>query len=321
MAAGPPVRPCAIIGELMTMAPSTVPIVQAHGLWKRFGDRVAVQDVSLSVYPGEVIGLVGPNGSGKTTTIRMMLDIIQPDAGEVSVFGAALTTGAQERIGYLPEERGLYRSLRVIPNLLYLAELKGVPRERALGRVGELLQRLGLEQHRGKRVRELSRGLGQLVQFAATLIHEPAFVVLDEPFSGLDPVNVRLMKDVVAELRSRGVALMFSTHQMTDVEELCDRVLMIDEGRVVLDGLLTDIKRRFAGSELFIASDLAPDAIEGVLGSRRDGAGYVLRLADGQAPEAVLRTLLDRGAKIDRFELATPSLEEIFLRVVEGRHA
>ncbi len=298
-----------------------VPVVRAEGLWKRFGDRTAVQDVSLSAAPGEVIGLVGPNGAGKTTTIRMLLDIIQPDAGEVSVFGAALTGAAQERIGYLPEERGLYRSLRVIPNLLYLAELKGVPRERAMQRADELLDRLGLEPHRGKKVSELSRGLGQLVQFAATLIHEPAFVVLDEPFSGLDPVNVRLMKDVVADLRAQGAAIMFSTHQMTDVEELCDRVVMLDDGRVVLDGLLSEIKRQFAGSELFIASDHAPDAIDGVLRSRRDGTGYVLRLADGYAPESVLRALLDRGAKIDRFELATPSLEEIFLRVVERRHA
>ena len=298
-----------------------VPVVRAEGLWKRFGDRTAVQDVSLSAAPGEVIGLVGPNGAGKTTTIRMLLDIIQPDAGEVSVFGAALTAAAQERIGYLPEERGLYRSLRVIPNLLYLAELKGVPRERAMQRADELLDRLGLEPHRGKKVSELSRGLGQLVQFAATLIHEPAFVVLDEPFSGLDPVNVRLMKDVVADLRAQGAAIMFSTHQMTDVEELCDRVVMLDDGRVVLDGLLSEIKRQFAGSELFIASDHAPDAIDGVLRSRRDGTGYVLRLADGYAPESVLRALLDRGATIDRFELATPSLEEIFLRVVERRHA
>ena len=298
-----------------------VPVVRAEGLWKRFGDRTAVQDVSLSAAPGEVIGLVGPNGAGKTTTIRMLLDIIQPDAGKVSVFGAALTAAAQERIGYLPEERGLYRSLRVIPNLLYLAELKGVPRERAMQRADELLDRLGLEPHRGKKVSELSRGLGQLVQFAATLIHEPAFVVLDEPFSGLDPVNVRLMKDVVADLRAQGAAIMFSTHQMTDVEELCDRVVMLDDGRVVLDGLLSEIKRQFAGSELFIASDHAPDAIDGVLRSRRDGTGYVLRLADGCAPESVLQALLDRGAKIDRFELATPSLEEIFLRVVERRHA
>ena len=305
----------------MATISASVPVVQASGLWKRFGDLVAVQDVSLSARPGEIIGLVGPNGAGKTTTIRMLLDIIQPDEGEVSVFDAAMTPEARERIGYLPEERGLYRSLRVIPNLLYLAELKGVPKDRALRRANELLTRLGLEQHRHKRVRELSRGLSQLVQFAATLIHDPAFVVLDEPFSGLDPVNVRLMKDVVAELRAESVAIMFSTHQMTDVEELCDRVLMIDDGRVVLDGLLTEIKRRFAGSEVFVASDHDPEELDGVLSSRRDGPGYVLRLASGHAPETLLRSLLDRGAKIDRFELATPSLEEIFLRVVEGRNA
>ncbi len=302
-------------------ASSAAPAVQARGLWKRFGGRTVVQDVSLSASAGEIIGLVGPNGAGKTTTIRMLLDIVQPDAGEVSVFGAPLSTtpGSHERIGYLPEERGLYRNLHIIANLLYLAELNGVSRERALARADELLSRLGLGPHRDKRVRELSRGLGQLVQFAATLVHEPAFVILDEPFSGLDPVNVRLMKDVVADLRTQGVALIFSTHQMTDVEELCDRVLMIDEGRVVLDGPLSDIKRRFAGSELFIAADQPPDAVEGVLASRREGTGYVLQLTDGHAPEDVLRALLDRGAKIDRFELATPSLEEIFLRVVEGR--
>ena len=180
---------------------------------------------------------------------------------------------------------------------------------------------LGWSSTGTRRVSELSRGLGQLVQFAATLIHDPAFVVLDEPFSGLDPVNVRLMKDVVAELGDSGVAIMFSTHQMTDVEELCDRVVMVDDGRVVLDGLLAEIKRRFASNKVFVASDQDPEAIDGVLESRREGVGYVLRLASGHAPEEVLRSLLDHGARIDRFELATPSLEEIFLRVVDGRHA
>ena len=304
----------------MAAVSANVPVVQATLLRKRFGDLVAVRDVSLSVRPGEVVGLVGPNGSGKTTTIRMLLDIIKPDQGEVSVFNEAMTPAARERIGYLPEERGLYRSLRVIPNLLYLAELKGVSRERALLRADQLLERLGLEQHRNKKVQELSRGLGQLVQFAATLIHDPAFVVLDEPFSGLDPVNVRVMKDVVTELRASDVAIMFSTHQMSDVEELCDRVLMIDDGRVVLDGLLADIKRRYAGSEVFVVTDRDPEGMAGVLESRRRGEGYVLRLAPGLAPEDALRFMLDRGAKIDRFELATPSLEEIFLKVVEGRH-
>ena len=298
------------------------PVVLATGLRKSYGDLVAVQDVSLSVRPGEIVGIVGPNGSGKTTTIRMLLDIIQPDAGEVSVFDAAITPAAKERIGYLPEERGLYRSLRVIPNLLYLAELKGVSREQALRRSDQLLDRLGLEPHRSKKVQELSRGLGQLVQFAATLVHDPEFVVLDEPFSGLDPVNVRVMKDVVAELRDRNVAIMFSTHQMSDVEELCDRILMIDNGQVVLDGPVTEIKRRYAGSEVFVASDQDPEGIEGVLEWRREGVGYVLSLSPGlRAGGHAPRTLLDRGARIDRFELATPSLEQIFLQVVGSRHA
>ncbi len=305
----------------MVTSSTSGPVVQATGLRKRYGDLVAVDDVSLSVRPGEIVGIVGPNGSGKTTTIRMLLDIIQPDEGEVYVFDAALTPDARERIGYLPEERGLYRGLRVIPNLVYLAELKGLSREQALRGADRLLERLGLEQHRGKKIQELSRGLGQLVQFAATLVHDPEFVVLDEPFSGLDPVNVRVMKDVVADLRGAGVAIMFSTHQMSDVEELCDRILMIDKGQVVLDGPVAEIKRRFAGSEVFVASDQVPEGIDGVLEWRREGVGYVLRLSPGYAPEVMLRTLLDRGAKIDRFELATPSLEQIFLRVVEGRNA
>ena len=305
----------------MTTTPAAPPTVRADGLWKRFGNHVAVRDVSLSLDPGEVVGLVGPNGAGKTTTIRMLLDILRPDQGSVSVFGAPVSPQAQSRIGYLPEERGLYRSLRVIPNMLYLAELKGMRREQALRRADELFALLGLEPHKGKKISELSRGLGQLVQFAATILHEPAFIVLDEPFSGLDPVNVRTMKDAVSRLRNEGAAIMFSTHQMTDVEELCDRVIMIDGGTVVLDGPIADIKRRFAGSELFIVTDVDPQGADGVLVSRRDGAGYSLRLAEGSAPEDVLRSLLERGAKIDRFELATPSLEEIFLRVVGREQA
>ena len=301
----------------MSTVPAIPPTVHAHGLFKRFGSTVAVQNVSLSVNPGEVVGLVGPNGSGKTTTIRMLLDILRPDEGSVSLFGAPVNAEAQSRVGYLPEERGLYRSLRVIPNMLYLAGLKGMQREDALRRAHELFAMLGLEPHKGKKISELSRGLGQLVQFAATILHEPRFVVLDEPFSGLDPVNVRVMKDAVSRLRAEGAAVMFSTHQMTDVEELCDRVVMIDRGTVVLDGPLVDIKRRFARNDLFVATDLDPEGADGVLDSRRDGAGYALRLAEGRAPEDVLRSLLERGAKIDRFELATPSLEEIFLRLVD----
>ncbi len=301
----------------MTSAAATQPAVRAVGLRKRFGNLVAVNDVSLSVSPGEVVGLVGPNGSGKTTTIRMLLDILRPDEGQVSIFGADLTAQATEQIGYLPEERGLYRGLRVIPTLVYLARLKGMSQQDALDRAGEVLSRLSLEPHQNKKIRELSRGLGQLVQLAATVMHRPRFLVLDEPFSGLDPVNVRLIKDFIDELSGESVAIMLSTHQMTDVEELCDRVIMINKGSVVLDGGLAEIRRRFASGELFVASHPAPEGLEGVIESRAHGVGYALRLAAGQTPEGVLRQLLDQGASIDRFEPATPSLEQIFVRVVE----
>ena len=301
----------------MTSVTATQPAVRAVGLRKRFGNLVAVNDVSLSVSPGEVVGLVGPNGSGKTTTIRMLLDVLRPDKGQVSIFGADLTAQATEQIGYLPEERGLYRGLRVIPTLVYLAQLKGMSKQDALSRAGEVLSRLGLEPHQNKKIRELSRGLGQLVQLAATVMHKPRFLVLDEPFSGLDPVNVRLIKDFIAELSGESVAIMLSTHQMTDVEELCDRVIMINKGSVVLDGGLAEIRRRFASGELFVASHPAPEGLEGVIESRAHGAGYALSLAAGQTPEGVLRQLLDQGASIDRFEPATPSLEQIFVRVVE----
>ena len=305
----------------MTATPVPSPVVQATGLHKRFGSRVAVADVSLAVQPGEIVGLVGPNGAGKTTTIRMLLDIVHPDAGEVALFGARATSQTRDRVGYLPEERGLYNNLGVIPNLLYLAALRGVPQDAALRRANELLTRLALVEHRDKRVRELSRGLGQLAQFAATLVHDPALVVLDEPFNGLDPINARLMKTVVAELRDAGVAILFSTHQMADVEELCDRVLLLDAGQLVLEGSLAALQQRFGAHEIFVVSDRAAETLPGVTAARQHGRGHVLSLARDHPPEAVLQSLLSRGARIERFAPATPSLEEIFLRVVQDRHA
>ena len=304
----------------MTTASTTAPTtVRATGLWKQYGGRNVVRDVSLAVEPGKVLGLVGPNGSGKTTTIRMLLNIVPPERGSVEVFGAAINAAAQQRIGYLPEERGLYRGLRVVPTLVYLAELKGLARTEAEARAEQLLERLGLTPHRRKKIQELSRGLGQLVQFAATIMHRPAFLVLDEPFSGLDPVNVRLMKDVIAELRDEGVGTMFSTHQMTDVEELCDNVVMIHEGEVVLDGPLSDIKRRFAGDWIHLTTHPAPEGLAHLGEMRRDGSGYAVRLAPGSTPELLLRELVETGARVDRFEVATPSLEEIFLQVVKAQ--
>jgi ABC-2 type transport system ATP-binding protein len=301
--------------------PSTTPSVEANDLWKRYGDRDVVQGVSLAVEQGQMLGLVGPNGSGKTTTIRMVLDIIRPDRGRVSLFGGKMSLAAQAKIGYLPEERGLYRGQRVLQTLVYLAELKGIGRAHARTRAGDVLERVGMAEHADKKVRELSRGMGQLVQFAATVLHEPSFIVLDEPFSGLDPVNARVMKEVMGELNQQGTAILFSTHQMTDVEELCDNVVMINRGSTVLNGPLTDIKRQYADNAVYLETPTPITAPASAVEMVERGRGYLIRLRPGTAPEIVLRELLDAGVRVDRFELATPTLEEIFIRIVGDDHA
>jgi ABC-2 type transport system ATP-binding protein len=281
-----------------------------------------VRGVSIAIAPGELIGLVGPNGSGKTTTIRMLLDIIPADHGRVRLFGAPMSQTAQSRIGYLPEERGLYESLRVSQTLTYLAELKGVTRERARANASEILERVGMQEHAGKKIRELSRGMGQLIQFAATIIHAPSFIVLDEPFSGLDPVNARLMKDIMVELNGQGTSILFSTHQMTDVEELCENVVMINQGEVVLDGRLDEIKRRFADNAVYVETGGEAFALTASVDDAREvGKGHVVRLKIGARPETLLRELLDAGVTLTRYEIATPTLEEVFLKMVGADHA
>ena len=305
---------------MATLTTGGVP-VRATGLWKRFGALDVVRDVSLEIKRGEVVGFVGPNGAGKSTTIRMMLDIFAPDRGTVEVFGAPIDDAARRRIGYLPEERGLYPGLRITPILKYMAELKGVPPQEAVGRADAALERMGLTEHRGKKVGELSRGLRQLLQFAATIQHGPDFLVLDEPFSGLDPVNVRLMKNVVAELRDDGVAVLFSTHQMTDVEELCDRVVMINHGEIVLNGGVREIRRRYASDRLLVecaGASLDELGLPGVAVVEPRSAGWRLSLDQGGSADGVLRALLDAGVQIERFEREAPTLEEIFLRIVGG---
>ena len=278
-----------------------------------------MRDVSLTIAQGEVVGFVGPNGAGKSTTIRMLLDIFAPDRGTVEVFGAPIDDAARQRIGYLPEERGLYPGLRITPTLKYLAELKGIPPQQAGGRADAALERMGLTEHRAKKVGELSRGLRQLLQFSATIQHEPDFLILDEPFSGLDPVNVRRMKTVVGELRDQGVAVLFSTHQMTDVEELCDRVVMINVGEIVLNGGVREIRRQHASDRLLVECAADPPCVPrlpGVAAVETHDTGWRLSLNDEGSAEGVLRALLDAGVPIERFEREAPTLEEIFLQIV-----
>ena len=299
-----------------------VPALEARRLRKQFGGRDVVRDVSLRVDRGEVVGLVGPNGAGKTTTIRMMLGILTPDEGEARVLGEPLSEETQERIGYLPEERGLYESLRLTVVLQYLGQLKGLSRRESAIRAHEMLETVGMSEHAHKKVRELSRGMTQLVQFAATLLHRPDILVLDEPFSGLDPVNARRMKELVLEEKQRGAAVIFSTHQMGDVEELSDRVLMIDGGEMALEGAPSELRRRYRGDTVRVESpDALPDPIAGAKILDRSGESTTIRLEDGTTAEQILEQLLDASVRIERFEVALPSLEDIFIREVQGRRA
>src|SRR5512136_1825594 len=229
------------------------PIVEVSHLAKRFGDTQAVADVSFAVSPGEIFGLLGPNGAGKTTTIRMMLDIFKPDAGTVSVFGGALDLDKKRRIGYMPEERGLYKDARLDSTLVYLATLKGLDERVARSRLGGWLERFELAEHRKKKVQELSKGMQQKAQIITTLLHEPDLIVIDEPFTGLDPVATRLVKQIIREQQAAGKTIIMSTHQMHQVEALCSRIALIDKGRTVLYGEVDQIKRNFAGNAVTIA--------------------------------------------------------------------
>ena len=293
-------------------------VVCAERLWKNLGGRDVVRDVSFEIARGDMVGFVGPNGSGKTTTIRMLLDILTPDRGDVTIFGSKMDNSARRRIGYLPEERGLYMGERVIPMLRYLAELKGVPPNEAVDIVEWMLERVELAEHREKKIGELSRGMSQLIQFGSAIQHSPDFVVLDEPFSGLDPVNRRIMSRIVAELRETGTAVMFSTHQMTNVEELCDRVIMINRGELVLDGELRDLKHQFAGGTLILESERPPpaDLMNAISGVEQVGEAWRITASESATPEQVLALLVTEDIGITRFEVEEPSLEDIFVQIV-----
>jgi ABC-2 type transport system ATP-binding protein len=292
--------------------------VAVKNLAKSFGRFWAVQDVSFDVYPGEIFGLLGPNGAGKTTSIRTMLDIFKPDRGTVSVFGGEMTEEKKNRIGYLPEERGLYQDLKLEPILLYLATLKGMDTSTARERLVEWLKRFDLYDHRQKKVQELSKGMQQKAQIIATLIHEPDLIVIDEPFAGLDPGNTRLVKEVIQEQCDAGKAIIMSTHQMYQVEALCNRIVLINRGSTVLYGEVSQIKRQFAGNAITLEGQGDFENLPGVLEVRRHNGAWHLALDSGAASQTVLQALMARdGVRIDRFEVAAPSLDDIFIRVVK----
>ena len=290
--------------------------VEVSHVVKSFADEVAVEDLSLSVAQGEILGLIGPNGAGKTTTIRMIMDIIKPDSGEVTILGEKLGEATKNKLGYLPEERGLYKKLRVLDSITYLASLKGMDRHSVAEKADELLNQTGMLSNRKSKIEELSRGMGQIIQFIVTIIHDPQLVILDEPFAGLDPVNTELLKGMLADLRSQGKAVILSTHQMNQVEELCDRILMVNNGRAVLHGELSEIKSKYQNDSILLDYGGELGEIPGVT-EERTHKGYVELFLDGKTtPQQVLEHLVNRGIVINRFEMATPSLNEIFLKEV-----
>jgi ABC-2 type transport system ATP-binding protein len=302
------------------------PAIEIRNVVKRYDAHVAVRDLSLVIPRGSVYGLLGPNGAGKTTTIRMILDIIEPDSGTISVLGSAHRDRTiQDRVGYLPEERGLYKKMQVRRVLKFLGELKGLSGREADTRITSWLERLGLrtsEKDWGlAKVDELSRGMQQKVQFIGALLHDPDLVILDEPFSGLDPVNAQALKDTVVELKRRGKTVIFSTHVMESAERLCDSVCIIAKGEKVLDGAVSDVRAEHGERTIALAldSDASP-AVKAVLADRSLVSGaddsnrfYELELAPSADASVLLRRLVEAGAPIRRFERVQPSLHSIFL--------
>lgn len=285
---------------------------------KRFGSLQAVDKVTFEVEPGEIFGLLGPNGAGKTTSIRIMLDIFKPDSGTVSILDGPMTEQKKNQIGYLPEERGLYQDLPLDRCLVYLATLKGLSETEAARKIDEYLVRFDLEDSKKKKIKELSKGMQQKAQLITTLVHDPKVVIIDEPFSALDPINTQMVKDLLLEWRAKGTTIVMCTHQMHQAEELCDRLALINRGRVVLYGTLREIQNKYASQAVEVRTSAAlPDNIPGVQSMEPRNSGTLMKLEKGVSSQEILRTLLERNIPLERFEIALPTLDEIFIQVVK----
>jgi ABC-2 type transport system ATP-binding protein len=294
--------------------------VEVDQISKTYTGRPVVRDLSFAVSQGEVCGLIGPNGAGKTTTIRIMMDIIKPDSGHITIFGHKLSEDSKNHLGYLPEERGLYRKMKVLDSIIYLASLKGMEPRSAAEKAEELLDRTGMLSSRDKKIDELSKGMGQIIQFIITILHNPQLIILDEPFSGLDPVNTEMLKKMLLDLRSQGKAIILSTHQMNQVEELCDRILMVNNGAAVLYGSLQDIKSQYRSNRVLLDYTGEMGELPGVIVKHLHQGSLELVLDAGTSPQQLLAHLVNRGIIINRFEVAAPSLNEIFLKVAGKRN-
>ena len=294
--------------------------VELNNVCKAYDKFIAVDDLSFKIAPGTMFGLLGPNGAGKTSTIRMMMGITMPDSGEVRMLGAPFTSAVLKRIGYLPEERGLYPKMKVIDQLVFIAELHGLSPAEAKRRAQRWGERLEIAHAYQQKTKELSKGMQQKIQFISTLMHEPEFVIMDEPFSGLDPVNSRLLEDVLVDLSKQGRTVLFSTHRMDQVEKLCDNICLVNKGKAVLNGNLRDIKKQYGHNRVQISFDGQKNghSLNGNPLVKKVDANesYIsVELAPGASAQQLLREVSAQSA-ISRFEVMEPSLEEIFIDVV-----
>jgi ABC-2 type transport system ATP-binding protein len=291
--------------------------LEVKNISKTYAAVKAVDGITFELYPGEIFGLLGPNGAGKTTTIRMILDIIKPDSGKISILGGPMDESKKDRIGYLPEERGLYDDMTLMDTLVFLGQLKGLSRSEARQRVEKYLREVDLWDAHKRKITALSRGMNQKAQFIAATLHEPELIIIDEPFSGLDPINTRVIKKLIYRMRDRGAAIIMSTHQMNQVEEMCERILLIDRGKRILYGTLSDIRKQFAPNAVEVEIEGELPEISGVERSTTHNGKHRLLLQEGNPPEKVLKDLVNRPQiVVQHFERVESSLEEIFVQVV-----
>lgn len=293
---------------------------------KRYGEFTAVDSLSFEARPGEIYGLIGPNGAGKSTTIRMIMNILSPDSGQIFLDGKPFAEKDRNRVGYLPEERGLYKKQKLSEVLLYLAALKGCPARVARPRLDQWLERFGLGEWRDKRLDSLSKGMSQKVQFIGAVLHDPEVIFLDEPFSGLDPVSADELLGFIREFRAQGKLVLFSTHVMEQAERACDRIVMLNHGKKILDGSLQEIKRNAGGDALFVSFDAGVGVanaeeflrnLSGVSAVAADGEGFILSLTAGTTRDSVFAALAERGG-VSTFMRREPSLHSIFVSVAKG---
>ncbi|HLY91740.1 MAG TPA: ATP-binding cassette domain-containing protein [Candidatus Angelobacter sp.] len=300
-----------------------MPTIELNQVRKCYDQFVAVNDISFTIEQGAVFGLLGPNGAGKTSTIRMMIGITAPDSGTIQLFGKPFDRKSLQRVGYLPEERGLYKKMKVLDQLIFLGELHGMAAAAARQQAVAWCRRLEIDAWMQKKVEELSKGMQQKIQFIAALLHDPDFIIMDEPFFGLDPVNATLLKDVLLDLKKKGKTILFSTHRMDQVEKLCDSICLINKGTAVLEGDLKAIKARYGKNNVQIEYEGNGDFLEKnpLVSAYNNYGNYVeVRLAPGADAQQLLRMVADRS-RVNKFELMEPSLEEIFINTVGKANA